>query len=99
MNRINKSTIMRRVCERQDFYFHTQVTPIINGFLREINRAMLQDEKVFIRDFGMFIPVQRKARRGMNIIIGKELIIPPYKTVKFKVCRKMKERMNGKRRP
>lgn len=58
-----------------------------------IKKAVAENIKVSIPDFGAFEQRERSARKGRNPQTGAEIDIPASKAVGFKVAKKFKDKL------
>lgn len=63
------------------------------GAVDAIEQALKKGEKVSLLGFGTFSVVQRKARQGRNPQTGKPLKIKARKAVKFKVGKRLADKV------
>ncbi len=69
------------------------VKRIVQQFLDEIIEELGQGNRLEFRDFGVFETRERAARTAQNPKTLQRVKVPPKRTVKFKVGRLMKERL------
>jgi len=69
----------------------------VNGVFSALTNVILenQDETLSIRDFGNFKCSVRPARKGRNPHSGAEIDIPETMSLKFKVAKSLKEKLNA----
>lgn len=69
----------------------------VDAFLQAIGDVLEEHEKLAI--IGMFTlsVVQREEKKGRNPKTGEEMTIPASKSVKFKVGKNLKDRINNKK--
>ena len=63
-------------------------------FLSEIAAELSKDNRIEFRDFGVFEVKERAERTAQNPRTLKKVQVPAKRSVKFKMGRIMKERMN-----
>ena len=93
MSTITKKELVDRIAEKT----HTKrlvVKPVIQSFLDEIIRELAKNNRLEFRDFGVFEPRLRAARRARNPKTQQEVGVPTARVVRFKVGRLMKQRVN-----
>lgn len=66
------------------------VKSVVQAFLDNIIVELGRGNRLEFRDFGVFEVKQRRARRAQNPKTLEEVMVPPKRTVKFKVGRLMK---------
>ena len=64
---------------------------IIQSFLDSIMTELGKGNRLEFRDFGVFEVKQRKGRKAQNPKTLEPVVVPPTRTVKFKVGRIMKQ--------
>lgn len=68
-----------------------QVENAVDCLISNIKRAVAKGEDAQIFNFGSFVKVIRKARKGFNPQNGTPVAIPEAATVKFKISQKFKD--------
>ena len=89
---ITKKDLVDRIAESQA-QKRVVVKRIVQQFLDEIIDELARGNRLEFRDFGVFEVRQRKARIAQNPKTLAKVRVPPKKTVKFKVGRLMKEKL------
>lgn len=79
------TSIPRATCEQ-----------VIDAFRDEIQNSLVQGEKVMIKDFMSIEIGERSERDARNPKTGEIERFPAVKTVKVKVCKKIKDAVNCK---
>jgi len=69
------------------------VKTIVQKTFDVIVDSLVRDEKVELRNFGVFKIKQRKARSGRNPRTGESVPVPPRKVVVFKPGLEMKQKI------
>lgn len=69
------------------------VKRIVQKTFDVIVESLIRDEKVELRNFGVFKIKERKARFGRNPRTGESVPVPPRKVVVFKPGLEMKQRI------
>lgn len=90
---MNKNELITVVAETTGFT-KKDVGTIIDSVFSNISKALSEGENVKISDFGQFVVKERAERQGRNPKTGEEVLIPASKTVKFKLAKGLKEKMN-----
>lgn len=57
--------------------------------------AFCNDDSIFLRGFGTLEVKHVKARKARNMNTGEAIDMPAYRTVKFKISKNLKNRMNN----
>ena len=91
---ITKKELIDRIAERANSK-RVVVKRIIQSFLDEIVDELGHGNRLEFRDFGVFESKQRAARVAQNPKTLERVHVPSKKTVKFKVGRLMKARLQA----
>ena len=70
------------------------VKAVIQQFLDEIIAELAQGNRLEFRDFGVFEPRTRESRTAQNPKTLEKVQVPAKRSVKFKMGRLMRERLN-----
>ena len=89
MHTVTKKELVDRIAEKTSAK-RVQVKKIIQSFLDEIIDELGQGNRLEFRDFGVFETKERAARVAQNPKTLERVKVPPKRTVKFKVGRMMK---------
>lgn len=92
MATITKKELIDRISEITNSK-RVVVKKIIQSFLDEIIDELGNDNRLEFRDFGVFESKHRAARVAQNPKTLERVKVPPKRTVKFKVGRLMKLRL------
>lgn len=76
-------------CKRGD------VKTIVQGFLDQLIEELAKGNRLEFRDFGVLETKDRAARIAQNPKTLERVDVPPKRTVKFKVGRLLKDRLDG----
>ena len=68
----------------------------LNAFVDVVTEALVKGDKVQLVGFGSFEVRKRAARKGRNPQTGKEIKIAAKKVVKFKVGKKLADKVAAK---
>ncbi len=68
---------------------------LLDSFLAEITKALVNNEEVKLSGFASFSPHQKKQRIGRNLKTREEVVIPPRKVVKFRASQNLKNQVNN----
>lgn len=66
----------------------------VQQFLNEITTELAKDNRIEFRDFGVFEVKERAARTAQNPKTLEKVQVPARRSVKFKMGRVMKEKVN-----
>ena len=94
MSTITKKELIDRIAESTNTK-QVVVKPVIHSFLDEIISELAKGNRLEFRDFGVFETVTRAARMAQNPKTLERVQVPAKRTVKFKMCRLMKQKLNS----
>jgi len=94
MSTVTKKELIDRIAERTQAK-RVAVKRIVQAFLDEIVQELRQDNRLEFRDFGVFETRTRASRTAQNPKTLERVHVPPKRTVKFKVGRMMKIRLQS----
>ena len=94
MSTITKKEVIDRIAENTNTK-RTMVKPVIQYFLDEIINELANNNRLEFRDFGVFETKMRAARRAQNPKTMEQVKVPAKRSVKFKMGRLMKQKMNA----
>jgi integration host factor subunit beta len=92
MHTITKKELVDRIAERSATT-RVVVKKVVQGFLDEVINELGRGNRLEFRDFGVFETKQRAARMAQNPKTLERVQVPPKRTVKFKVGRVMKQKL------
>ena len=94
MPTITKKEVIDRIAENTNTR-RAVVKPVIQSFLDEIIDELAKNNRLEFRDFGVFETKMRAARRAQNPKTMEQVKVPAKRSVKFKMGRLMKQKMNA----
>lgn len=94
MATITKKELIERISDQQE-YKRVVVKRVIQAFLDTIIEELGSGNRLEFRDFGVFESKVRAPRRAQNPKTMDKVDVPPKRTVKFKVGRVMKRRLDA----
>ena len=94
MSTISKKDLVDRIAERTQCKRIT-VKAVVQHLLDEITSELGQGNRLEFRDFGVFEPRTRAARTAQNPKTLEKVQVPARRSVKFKMGRLMRERLNS----
>jgi len=89
MATVTKKELVDRIADQTDTK-RVVVKKIVQGFLNEIINELGRGNRLEFRDFGVFETKERAARIAQNPKTLQRVEVPPKRTVKFKIGRLMK---------
>jgi len=94
MATITKKNLIGKIAETTNTSQST-ARSIVQCFLDEIIAELAKDNRLEFRDFGVFEVRERAARAAQNPKTLEPVQVPAKKTVKFKMGRILKEKLNS----
>jgi integration host factor subunit beta len=94
MPTITKKEVIDRIAENTNTK-RAVVKPVIQSFLDEIIDELAKNNRLEFRDFGVFETKMRAARKAQNPKTMEQVKVPAKRSVKFKMGRLMKQKMNA----
>lgn len=73
-----------------------EVQYIIDNFIEKVKDSLYRDERVEIRGFGSFYPLEKKARMVFSPIADKKVDVPAKKTIAFRASKSVETQMTIK---
>jgi len=92
MHTVTKKELVDRIAD-QTGYKRVMVKKVLQGFLDEVVGELGRGNRLEFRDFGVFETKERAARIAQNPKTLQRVHVPPKRTVKFKVGRLMKVKL------
>lgn len=92
MKTVTKKDLVDRISDRSGLK-RVAVKRVVQQFLEEIIAELGTGNRLEFRDFGVFEIRERAARIAQNPKTMEKVPVPPKRTVKFKVGRLMRERL------
>ena len=94
MPTVTKKEVIDRIAENTNTR-RAVVKPVVQSFLDEIIDELSKDNRLEFRDFGVFETKMRAARKAQNPKTMEQVRVPAKRSVKFKMGRLMKQKMNA----
>ncbi len=94
MHTVTKKEIVERIADKAGSN-RSSVKTIVQTFLDEVIRELARGSRLEFRDFGVFETKQRAARDAQNPKTLEKVHVPSKRTVKFKVGRLMKQKVQS----
>jgi integration host factor subunit beta len=95
MQTVTKRELVQRIAEKTGVQ-QVSAKEIIQTFLDEIIVELASGNRLEFRDFGVFEPKTKARRLARNPRTGDKVEVPAKTTVKFKIGRLMKKRIQDK---
>jgi len=96
MHTVTKKELVDRISEQVGSK-RAIVKRIVQSFLDEVINELSHGSRLEFRDFGVFETKSRAARIAQNPKTLERVNVPPKRTVKFKVGRLMKQKLQTTR--
>ena len=90
---MNKTKIIAAMAKKHG-KTRKELTLLINSFLEEIQKSLVEGEKVTLSDFGTFNVSERKGFDGVDPRTNEPLKIPDRTIATFKCGKKLKQELN-----
>lgn len=94
MSTITKKELIDRIAKSTNIK-QLVVRPVIESFFDEMIAELAKGNRLEFRDFGVFETVTRAARTAQNPKTLERVHVPAKRTVKFKMGRLMKQKLNS----
>ena len=94
MQTVTKRELVQRIAEKTGAQ-QILAKEVIQGFLDEIIVELARGNRLEFRDFGVFEPKEKAKRVARNPRTGESVNVPAKTTVKFKVGRLMKKKIQN----
>ena len=94
MATITKKDLVDRIAEKMKTK-RVRVKSTVQYFLDEIIAELAKNSRLEFRDFGVFEVKERAARTAQNPKTLEPVEVPAKRTVKFKMGRLMKQKLNS----
>jgi len=94
MQTVTKRELVQRIAEKTGVQ-QISAKEVIQSFLDEIINELSKGNRLEFRDFGVFEPKSKAHRVARNPRTGDKVEVPQKTTVKFKVGRLMKNKIQG----
>ena len=92
---MNKQELINKIAEQSELT-KKDVATFLETFIEVVEESVENGEKVQLVGFGTFEKAHRAERKGRNPQTGEEITIPSSNSVKFKVGKQFKDRVNNK---
>ncbi|MBN1441922.1 MAG: integration host factor subunit beta [Planctomycetes bacterium] len=92
MQTVTKRELVQRIAEKTGVQ-QISAKEVIQSFLDEIINELAKGNRLEFRDFGVFEPKSKAERVARNPRTGEKVKVPEKTTVKFKVGRLMKKKI------
>lgn len=90
---VTKRDIVDRIAAKRPDIKRADISDVVGMFMTAVGDAMVKDERVELRDFGVFTPKVRQSRQARNPKTGAPVHVPATKVCGFKVGKELKQRL------
>ena len=91
---MTKSELIARLAEKNPTLYYRDLELLVNTIFDTITDALVNENRVELRDFGAFSIRNRNARKGRNPRTGEKVSVEAKKLPFFKMGKGLKERLN-----
>ena len=91
---MTKNDIVVELCKRIPDLPKSTALHVVEGVTDILSDAFARGENVYLRSFGSLEVRTTKERKARNINAGTTVVVPAMRTVKFKISKQLKNRMN-----
>ena len=91
---MNKSDLITKIARINPELYQKDANKIVNVFFNTISSALIRNERIEIRGFGIFDVKKREARIARNPRNGEVVAVPEKNIPFFRMGKLMKERLN-----
>src|SRR6478735_6768860 len=92
-----KSELIARIAQQNPHLYATDVEAIVSAIFDRIVAALIEGDRVELRDFGSFCVRDREPRVSRNPRTGKRVTVPARTHVYFRPGKGMQARLNLER--
>ncbi len=91
---MTKNDIAVELCNRIPDLPKSTALHAVEGVAEILSDAFVRGDNVYLRGFGSLEVKTTKEKKARNINAGTTVVIPAQRTVKFKLSKQLKNRMN-----
>lgn len=91
---MTKNDIAAKLCYRLGFQ-RTRAIQTVDAVTDILKDAFVKGENIYLRGFGTFEVKITPEKPARNIRAGTQVVVPAHKTVKFKLSKELKNKMNS----
>lgn len=92
---MTKNDIAVELCNRIPDLPKSTALHVVEGVTDILADAFTRGDNVYLRGFGSLEVKTTKEKKARNINTGTSVVIPAQRTVKFKLSKQLKNRMNN----
>lgn len=92
---MTKNDIAVELCNRIPDLPKSTALHVVEGVTDILSDTFTRGENVYLRGFGTLEVKTSKEKKARNINAGTTVVIPAQRTVKFKLSKQLKDRLNN----
>lgn len=92
---MTKNDIAVELCNRIPDLPKSMALHVVDGLVDVLSDAFVRGDSVYLRGFGTLGVKTSKEKKARNINAHTTVVIPAQRTVKFKISKQLKNRMNN----
>ena len=92
---IVKSKFIKQLSKNYPNFLKKDLEKFTDIILKEIKNALRNDERVELRNFGVFFPKIQKSRISRNPKTGEKVNVSEKKTIQWKMSKEMFNKLNN----
>lgn len=92
--KVTKINIVEKIAAKIN-QSHLKTQGIVEELLEIMKSTLATGEHIVISDFGKFMVKEKSVRKGRNPETGELMMLKKRKIVRFKLSRKLKDRINN----
>ena len=90
---LNKQSIIKQVYHELGFP-KNQSGEVVESLLEIIKATLASGDDLLVSGFGKFCVLDKKERKGRNLVTGEDVTLPARRVVTFRCSGKLREKMN-----
>lgn len=91
---MNRNDIATELCKRIPDFEKSTSLHLVDNVVDVLSDAFVRGESVYLHGFGTLVIKNVKARTARNIRTGETVDVPAQNTVKFRISKELKARLN-----
>lgn len=92
-NTVTKRDLVDRIGNQLPYIKKNHISDVVQMFMNSIGDALVENQRVELRDFGVFTPRERKARMARNPKTGEAVSVAATKVCGFRAGKELKQRL------
>lgn len=91
---MTKKDIAAAICSAHDLNKATAIS-VVDTVINTLADSFVSGENIYLRGFGTFYVKTTAEKKARNIKAGTTVVVPAGRTVKFRISKDLKNRMNN----